>query len=228
MLKNLQNKPYFYKITNLINDKFYYGSGYKNNYAGSGKLIHLAYKKYGIENFKFEILKYFDTREEAYLFEDKFLKLFKIPSLSNSYNIKLGSSGGDTFTNNPNLEKIKIKLKESFKEYYKNHDRLGTNNNFYGKKHTQEYKNNVSERVKGSGNPQYRISFKERIGNDEEKYKQFKEKISNNNRGEKNPRYGKSLMSIWIAKYGYEEALIREKRRVEIRKQNKLNKLNNG
>jgi hypothetical protein len=46
---------YFYKITNKINGKYYYGVHSTNNiedgYMGSGVVITKAYEKYGIGNF---------------------------------------------------------------------------------------------------------------------------------------------------------------------------------
>lgn len=64
---------YFYRITNILNSHFYYGvhstNNLNDNYMGSGSRLKLAYQKYGIENFKKEILKFFDTRKEALEYE---------------------------------------------------------------------------------------------------------------------------------------------------------------
>lgn len=95
-------KPYFYKITNQITGKFYYGSGSKplgKKYRSSSVLVNKSITKYGIENFSFEILKEFETRKEAFLFEDRFLKLYKISGDRNSYNLKDAGEGGWTTQN---------------------------------------------------------------------------------------------------------------------------------
>lgn len=72
-MKYKRKYNYFYKITNNLNNHYYYGIHSTDNiddgYMGSGTRLHLAYKKYGIENFTKEILKYFDTREEASEYE---------------------------------------------------------------------------------------------------------------------------------------------------------------
>lgn len=89
---------YLYKITNLINGKFYYGihttSNLDDNYMGSGTNINKAYEKYGINNFKKEILEFFDTRELAALREREIVNEYLIKN-PNCYNIILG---GGNFT----------------------------------------------------------------------------------------------------------------------------------
>ena len=89
---------YFYKITNNLNGHFYYGVHNTNDlddgYMGSGTRLHYAYKKYGIENFTKEILKYFNTTREAFEYESEVVN----ENLINNpfcYNIKLG---GYSFT----------------------------------------------------------------------------------------------------------------------------------
>lgn len=82
---------YLYKITNLINTKEYIGvhkaKFLDNSYYGSGKIIKLAIKKYGKNNFKKEILMLADSYEEVLEFE----KLAVTPSYVQSnltYNLR--------------------------------------------------------------------------------------------------------------------------------------------
>ena len=94
MLKNEKHLPYFYKITNNINGKYYYGSGQYDEYAGSGFALKRAYKKYGKENFTYIILRYFNTRNEAYRFEQLFLSIYKLDMDKKSYNCIRNAHGG--------------------------------------------------------------------------------------------------------------------------------------
>ena len=89
---------YFYKITNNLNNHFYYGVHSTDNlddgYMGSGIRLHYAYKKYGIENFSKEILKFFDTREQANRYEAEIVTEELVKD-NKCYNVMLGG-GIDT------------------------------------------------------------------------------------------------------------------------------------
>ena len=89
---------YFYKITNLINNHFYYGIHSTNNlndgYMGSGTRLRHAYDKYGIENFSKSIIKFFDSREDCARYESEVVSE-ELVNDSNCYNVILG---GDKFT----------------------------------------------------------------------------------------------------------------------------------
>lgn len=69
----MEKNHYLYKITNKLNGKIYIGVRTLRTktevYYGGGKRIKAAIKKYGIDNFKKEILEYFDSRELMYLRE---------------------------------------------------------------------------------------------------------------------------------------------------------------
>ena len=89
---------YFYKTVNMVNGRYYYGihSHFKDKvdkYMGSGVALEAAIKKYGIECFKKEIIKYFPNREEALLYERQIVdeQVVRDPM---SYNIAIGGSGG--------------------------------------------------------------------------------------------------------------------------------------
>lgn len=91
-----------YQITNLINEKIYIGKhetfNVDDGYMGSGKLLGRAQEKYGIENFKKEILFNFNDfdemdKKEAELVNEEFI------ARDDTYNIMLGGTGGWQFVN---------------------------------------------------------------------------------------------------------------------------------
>jgi hypothetical protein len=90
---------YIYQITNLLNGKIYVGKHKSskhpsdNRYYGSGKQITAAIKKYGIENFKKEVLYYCSSMgdmadKEAEVVTEDFVKR------ADTYNMHKGGPGG--------------------------------------------------------------------------------------------------------------------------------------
>ena len=90
---------YFYKITNNINNHYYYGihstDDLDDGYMGSGTRLRYAYEKYGIENFTKEILKFFETREDLARYESEVVTEVLVKD-TNCYNIALGGDSGAT------------------------------------------------------------------------------------------------------------------------------------
>ena len=97
---------YIYQITNLVNNKIYVGVHKTKNiddgYMGSGKVISAAIQKHGAENFKKDILEFFDTAEAMYAREveivtDEFLLR------EDTYNLRRGGTGGFDYINKEGL-----------------------------------------------------------------------------------------------------------------------------
>ena len=88
---------YFYKITNNINGKFYFGvhstDDLNDGYMGSGVAIQRAIKKYGIENFTKEYVKFFEDEESMYDFEKQYITRDLVEN-KNCYNLTTGGTGG--------------------------------------------------------------------------------------------------------------------------------------
>lgn len=91
-----------YKISNLVNGRYYIGKhqtkDLNDGYFGSGKLIKAAIKKYGIENFKKEILFVFETEDEMNAKEAELVTEELIASGS-VYNLCPGGNGGFGYIN---------------------------------------------------------------------------------------------------------------------------------
>ena len=94
---------YIYKITNLINGKFYIGqrkcpknkTPETDSYFGSGKRLKKAIQKYGIENFKKEIIsKDIHYKETIDILERSFVINAKCINIEIIYNICDGGEGG--------------------------------------------------------------------------------------------------------------------------------------
>jgi len=101
---------YVYLITNLVNGKVYVGKsndpqvrwgdhrkvalGGKEKYPGEFFAVHAALHKYGLDNFKFEIISEFDAEKDAYLAETAMILLSCSNLKDYGYNCNLGGVGG--------------------------------------------------------------------------------------------------------------------------------------
>lgn len=172
-----------YKITNLVNGKIYIGAhrtkDLNDGYMGSGTQITRAIKKYGLQNFKKDILFIFNSEEEMFAKEAEIVnKDFVLRE--DTYNITCGGYGSDmkkatrTF-----LQKLKDpiyyknycrkqqqkyidhpdckqKISNKLKQYYKTHK-----GSFFGKSHSEQTKQKMKDLHKihefqcGSKNSQY-------------------------------------------------------------------------
>lgn len=100
-IKNQENKEkygYIYLTTNLINGKKYIGqkksNKFINRYKGSGTAIKKAIDKYGIKNFRVELLEWCYSKEELSEKEQYWISYYNAVKDSNFYNMSIGGSSG--------------------------------------------------------------------------------------------------------------------------------------
>jgi len=200
-----------YKATNKLNNKIYIGQTIKTlterkkSHQASAKHnskyhFHNAIRKYGFENFNWEILKKGITnKKQLDKLEIKYIKDYN--SIKIGYNISTGGGGGDTLTNHPNKKEIFEKISKSQKgremsettkkNWYKkmyidNPDRFkGKNNPMYGKKLSEKRKKEISEQQKGRISPMKGKKHSEKT----------KRKISLASKGRKKTDKFKKMMS---------------------------------
>lgn len=93
---------YLYQITNLVNNKIYVGvhtTKYMNDgYMGSGTVIKSAIEKYGIDNFRKDILETFENAEAMYA-REKEVVTEEFLSREDVYNLRRGGGGGFDYIN---------------------------------------------------------------------------------------------------------------------------------
>jgi hypothetical protein len=106
-----KNKKYHftYRTTNLINGRYYLGMHSTNclndGYLGSGTRLYRELNKYGRDNFKLEILEYFETREGVIKAEKSLITEQDLNN-ENCLNLKLGGNGGFTLEQTRNGGKL--------------------------------------------------------------------------------------------------------------------------
>lgn len=155
---------YIYMTTNLINKKKYIGQHKSNNfdanYYGSGKFLRIAIDRYGIENFKVEVIQECKNKDELDNAERYWIKHFNAQRDRSFYNVASGGNFGDVskglteeqykkWIENISKSQKGLHLGEKngmYKKGYKiagkkngMYGRSGNKNPFYGKKHSLEH-----------------------------------------------------------------------------------------
>lgn len=164
---------YVYKTVNTVNGKIYIGKKHSitfyENYYGSGKLIKRALEKYGLENFKVEVIKWSKTLDELNYDEKYYIKYFDSNFKSGKgYNISDGGDGGNI---------ISTLSKEDYDSFIK-----GCKIRNSGIKNPN-YKN--GEKIMGDLNPSKRPDVREKL----KKTSSGKNNGMYGVRGENHPRY---------------------------------------
>jgi hypothetical protein len=174
-----------YKTTNLKNNKFYIGVHETNNlndgYLGSGKKFKNSLYYHGKENFKLEILEYFDNSKKMYQRELEVVneELLKNPKC---LNLKLGGEGGWPTNSGDNWKHAN--------EYWKHPDNKKRLSKIIGERSKRIW-NNLSEKQRK--NRLLKLNFTNKNHSEETK-KKIGLKNSINQKGIKNSQYG----TCWI------------------------------
>jgi group I intron endonuclease len=171
-------KEVIYKITSptgkvyIGRTKNYKGRMYEHYYIAlkekSEYALYKAIQKYGWDNFTKEIICEV-SKEEASVVEEKYIKEYD--AVKSGYNNTYAGSGGDMFTDNPELLQ---KLKNTLSSLYS-----GENNPMYGKTHSTETKQKQKEKAKGRYSLEW---FVDRYGDEgEAKYEERRMRLKNRN-----------------------------------------------
>lgn len=219
---------YIYKITNKINGKTYIGQHkYKkldDNYMGSGKHLKAAQAKYGIENFKKDILVFnVSKKEHIDLLEKTFIAAEREKvGVENCYNIADGGADGSPAKGKhwKLSEETKRKISEALKGKPKSeeHKRKMSEIN-KGKHHSEESNRKRSETMKGKNKGKVRTEETRKKISEANKGKhlseEIKRRISEKLKGRVSPTKGKKMSEESIRKRA--EKNTGKKRSAEVR-----------
>lgn len=189
---------YLYEIKNTVNGKIYVGvhktKSLSDGYMGSGKIINLAIKKHGIENFTKTILEYFDNSAAMFAREnevvtDEFL------ARDDTYNLRRGGTGGFDYINRT-IDMVARNTKAA-RNGNLNDKRSNAVITLWG---SVEYRNKQSQRDFTNFRNAGRVAFKNKKHSDATKNK-IRVKSSISQQGEKNSQFGTCWMYCeWLKK----------------------------
>ena len=184
----MQKHYLIYKITNLINNKIYIGQHVTTNvnddYMGSGDHIKNAIKKYGIENFKKEIIAECSSFDEMNDLERELVNKDFVNN-PNTYNHAIGGTYGWKnclkYKSEEEVQNIRKHANDAFLNLFKDPE--------YRKQHAEKISNGLKE---AGFDPRTRLG---KTHSEETKRKMSEtHKINNHQKGEKNSQFGK----CWI------------------------------
>lgn len=136
---------YIYKVTNLVNNKIYIGQHKSNffneNYKGSGVAITAAKNKYGVDNFKVELIEKCNNKEELNKKEIYYIDLYDSRNSSVGYNLTAGGLWSDGFKGHKHSEDSKKKISKG--------NFLHPSKGFAGRHHTEKSKEKIRLANKG-------------------------------------------------------------------------------
>jgi hypothetical protein len=189
-----------YKITNQIDGKIYIGShktkDLNDNYMGSGKYLKRAIEKYGIENFTKDILFVYDKPEPMFAKEAELVNRDFL-TLENTYNLKIGGTGGFDYLNN--WKNNPTHSSEHMSMMIKSRNRKMSEDEQYDRK----IKNKISEglKLKFMTDREYKKNVEDRLSkiwigrkHSQKTKEQMRVSALGKQDGEKNSQYG----SMWI------------------------------
>jgi group I intron endonuclease len=192
-----------YITTNLVNGKKYIGRDSHNNpnYYGSGPAIKNAIKKYGKHNFKKEIIEECSSFEKLIEREEYWLNYYDAGNNRTFYNLQNSGKGVILIgEKNPFYGK-----KHSHETKQKMSERRTEKNPMHGKKHSHETKQKMSLAHMGKvlseeTRKKLSISHTGKHLSEETKRKMSESQLTNRRCGEKNHFYGKKHSTETIHK----------------------------
>ena len=192
------NFHYIYKTTNRLNGKYYVGMHSTNNindgYIGSGDRLRRSIRKYGKENFKFEIIEFLPNRTTL---RDRERELITEDLLNDKMCMNICFGGGGGYISPEGVKKGRESTDRVLREKYGDDFKSKISNGYWGRiksdqklleKHTESLKNGLK-----ASNFDHSSTFRGKTHSDETK-KIIGEKNSINQKGEKNSQFG----TCWI------------------------------
>ena len=162
-------------------------SNLKDGYLGSGTHLRHAIRKYGVDNFKIEILEWCDTRDKLIEREREIITENHVHN-PNCYNLKFGGLGGGKFVNKEH------QFKCSQAAGLKHSERLKTDEEYRKKRSTQISESNKKRHQMGEMKPIQEYYSWEGKKHKPETIEKIKLSKKGQGAGESNSQYG----SQWI------------------------------